>query len=117
MTRIERIGMSALLVVVGAAVAAAPAAAPVVPAQVYLIKNNTDDPIRCAVWTPAQQWSAWTVLPPAAEFDALGEKGEPVHLFCGPPVEASVYRLVKGARYSLLRSAPGGAVALRRVEP
>ena len=83
------------------------------PAGIFLVKNNTAEPLRCRHRVGPSAWSRHQLLEPGAEFHRRGSDGL-LQLTCDPPVKRVVYALRPGERYSLLRAADG-AVELRRI--
>lgn len=116
MTRTRKVAALAGLMLGAMLLLATPAYAPLIPASVFLVKNNTAEALRCSTWTPTRDWSAWHTLLPGGEITAR-DTGDEMHLFCSPPAEAKVWRLGKGNRYSLLRETPSSPIRVRRIEP
>lgn len=91
-------------------------AAGVIPPRKVLVKNNTALRLTCKIEPPNGGWTRWFALAAGAEWTDRARSADPYLIRCRPPVRQSVFRLVPGERYSLLRAA-GGPVTLHRVTP
>lgn len=91
-------------------------------ASLFVVKNNSGLPITCARGLPDRllgaaqiHWGDRFVTASGADV-SFSDLSPRMYLFCDAPVEAKVYVLGPGQRYSMLPSGPG-RIRLFRVNP
>jgi len=93
-----------------------PGADMAVAGEVFFVKNNSGVSVKCQTRLALQNWSSWVKLDPGEEWRSFADADERF-FHCEAPVKQTVYKLLPGERYSLLRNRAGEQVTLWRITP
>jgi hypothetical protein len=82
---------------------------------VFLVKNNTSEPLRCRYRMAGFGWSKPFRLRPGAQFERPAAPFTTLRFFCERPAERRTYVIRAGGRHSMLRAADG-SIVMREID-
>ncbi|WP_336970250.1 hypothetical protein [Sphingobium aromaticiconvertens] len=82
-----------------------------------LITNGTSVPLACRLRTEATVWTDHQTIAPDYALTWPAAAGVRSYLECSPPVSATVYEIVTGQRYILIKDKKRPGVELRTMAP
>lgn len=82
-----------------------------------LITNGTSVPLACRLRTDATVWTDHQIIAPEYALTWPAAAGVRSYLECSPPVSATVYEILAGKRYILIKDEKRPGVELRTMAP
>ena len=82
-----------------------------------LISNGTSMPQACRLRTDATVWTGYQTIAPDYALTWPAAAGVRSYLECSPPVSATVYEIIAGKRYILIKDKTRPGVELRTMAP
>lgn len=80
-----------------------------------LISNGTSVPLACRLRTDATVWTGYQTIAPDYALTWPAATGVRSYLECSPPVSGTVYEIIAGQRYILIKDKKRPGIELRTV--
>lgn len=94
---------------------AAPPPPPQAPEESIVVANGTKSPLTCRMRGQASDWTAYETIAPDFALSVPSQPGGKSYLECRPPVSQTIYEMLAGQQYRLIRKKAGEPVELRSV--